>query len=250
MLPSLQRHPAGFWFWHLVLPLGIGLFLWFIYPQTGIDPLIESWYYDPAAHLFPLRNAPWLTSGMHTGLKMTAIGLEIIVFGAWGFSFLEPSLQPERRRMGWMWLAMLFASLTISALKGSSIHHCPWDIADYGGYAPHLPFLASLPAGIDPGRCFPAGHASAGFVLIALYFGLRDDHRHAAVCALVGALLLGFVMGWAQTMRGAHFLSHTLWSAWIVWLVLLGCYLVFPPRALPAKTPAENRLAPAALSQF
>jgi membrane-associated PAP2 superfamily phosphatase len=37
---------------------------------------------------------------------------------------------------------------------------------------------------------------------------------------LVLALVLGFSMGWAQMMRGEHFLSHNLWTAWLVWAVL------------------------------
>jgi len=28
-------------------------------------------------------------------------------------------------------------------------------------------------------------------------------------------------MGWVQQMRGAHFLSHTLWSLWVSWAVVL-----------------------------
>jgi len=28
-------------------------------------------------------------------------------------------------------------------------------------------------------------------------------------------MLLGAALGWIQQMRGAHFLTHTLWSMWI-----------------------------------
>ena len=35
--------------------------------------------------------------------------------------------------------------------------------------------------------------------------------------ALVAALPAGLLLGWAQQLRGAHYLSHTLWSAWICW---------------------------------
>ncbi len=229
-LASIQRHDLRFWWWHLVLPLGLGLLLWQVYPATGIDQMIQSWYYDPAAKVFPLRNEPWLTIGMHSGLKMLAIAFSVAVFGAWTVSFFEPALQPERRRLGWIWIAMLFASLAISVLKGTSIHHCPWDLLDYGGYAPRLALFDMLPTGIQPGRCFPGGHASGGFALLALYFGLRDDWPVAARFALIGGLALGSVMGWSQTMRGAHFLSHTLWSAWVIWLLLLLSYLAFPPQ--------------------
>ena len=31
------------------------------------------------------------------------------------------------------------------------------------------------------------------------------------------ALLAGFSLGLAQQVRGAHFMSHTLWTAWLCW---------------------------------
>jgi membrane-associated PAP2 superfamily phosphatase len=65
------------------------------------------------------------------------------------------------------------------------------------------------------GQCMPAGHASAGLWLVALaVFWLPERPRLAGA---VGAamLALGFAMGWVQQLRGAHFLSHTLWSMWI-----------------------------------
>jgi membrane-associated PAP2 superfamily phosphatase len=38
--------------------------------------------------------------------------------------------------------------------------------------------------------------------------------------------VLGFSMGWAQMMRGEHFLSHNLWTAWLVWLVLFVLFTI------------------------
>ena len=40
-----------------------------------------------------------------------------------------------------------------------------------------------------------------------------------AQAALAAVWLLGGLFGWAQMARGAHFLSHTLWSAWACWAV-------------------------------
>ena len=37
---------------------------------------------------------------------------------------------------------------------------------------------------------------------------------------LLGAsLLAGFILGGAQQVRGAHFMSHTLWTGWLCWTV-------------------------------
>jgi membrane-associated PAP2 superfamily phosphatase len=65
----------------------------------------------------------------------------------------------------------------------------------------------------------PAGFALFGFVLL-----WRGRNRRRANLAWWFAFTAGFVLGWGQQMRGAHFLSHTLWSAWVCWAV---CLLLF-----------------------
>jgi membrane-associated PAP2 superfamily phosphatase len=34
-------------------------------------------------------------------------------------------------------------------------------------------------------------------------------------------------MGWAQMMRGAHFLSHNLWTGWVIWCINIIGYVLF-----------------------
>ena len=36
---------------------------------------------------------------------------------------------------------------------------------------------------------------------------------------LAAAVLAGLVLGGAQQVRGAHFMSHTLWTGWLCWTV-------------------------------
>ncbi|GAA5783911.1 phosphatase PAP2 family protein [Chitiniphilus shinanonensis] len=220
---------ARFWLLHLGLPLLIGLWLWLGYPGTGLDDLIVGHYFDPVTRHFPLQNTPLLANGLHSGTKMLCILVGVVMLGLWLMSFVDTRLRGHRRRAGWIFLGMLLSSTAVSVLKAHSIHHCPWDVVDYGGYAPHLALFEVLPPGISPGRCFPAGHASGGFALMAFYFGLRDSSPRQARLALWLGLGVGWAMGWFQTMRGAHFPSHTLWAAWVVWLVLLGLYCFFPP---------------------
>ena len=43
---------------------------------------------------------------------------------------------------------------------------------------------------------------------------------------IVSALLAGLALGLAQQMRGAHFMSHTLWSAWLCWTCCWICDMV------------------------
>ncbi len=68
-----------------------------------------------------------------------------------------------------------------------------------------------------PGGCFPAGHASAAFAYAGGWFAWRRAAPALARRWLFGALAAGLLLGVAQQMRGAHYMSHTLWTAWICW---------------------------------
>lgn len=73
------------------------------------------------------------------------------------------------------------------------------------------------------GHCFPAGHASAGFSFVSGWFAFRRaGQRRLAGRWLGAALAAGLLLGLAQQARGAHFMSHTLWSAWLCWAVAWG----------------------------
>ena len=69
---------------------------------------------------------------------------------------------------------------------------------------------------------------------MAFYFGLRDTHVRTARLFLATGFGAGMVMGWSQMMRGAHFLSHNVWSAWVVWVFLAVFYAVVPPDGRPS----------------
>jgi len=56
------------------------------------------------------------------------------------------------------------------------------------------------------------------------YFLLRDGARRRARWVLVGAVLLGIAFSIGQEARGAHFISHDLTSAAIVWFLQLFLY--------------------------
>ncbi|HEY0846947.1 MAG TPA: phosphatase PAP2 family protein [Noviherbaspirillum sp.] len=216
-------------FWHLVVPLLLAPLIWWILAATDIDRALIAWYYDADRHGFPLRDDPFMAGVMHAGMKLLVIALGMAVAGAFLFSYVVPQLAPYRRDLLWLFAGMAGAALLVSIVKHNSTLHCPWDLADYGGYAPFRSLFDNVPDDTAPGRCFPGGHASGGFALIAFYFALRDrDLRHARLMLGVG-LAMGTIMGWSQMMRGAHFLSHTVWSAWLEWMYLAALYHLVPP---------------------
>ncbi|MEQ1766808.1 MAG: phosphatase PAP2 family protein [Methylotenera sp.] len=244
-LINSRSQPPRFWLLHLALPLIFALFLALIYPKTGLDAQLLSQFYDSQALTFPLKNDSFLENIMHVGLKNLMVLVSLVLLGLWALglkiwplklSFLQTwqlknsSLYTYHQQFLWVFVAMVISTSTISILKHLSMHACPWDLLIYGGTQPLIPLFGSLPIGATPGHCFPGGHASGGFALLAFYFGFRDSSPKIAKIGLILGVLFGLAMGWAQMMRGAHFMSHNLWTVWLVWMVLLTKYLIWPPK--------------------
>lgn len=232
----------------------LALLLAFIYPSTGIDAWLIAWFYDANSLTFPLKSDWLLERILHQGLKQSMVLISLVMLALWLLglklcgavalnlrsalslqlgAYARPQwLMDYHRQFLWVFIAMLVSTSAISILKHMSNHACPWDLLLYGGHQALIPLFGSLPVGATPGHCFPGGHASGGFALMAFYFAFRDSVPKLATVGLVVAIVLGSIMGWAQMMRGAHFMSHNLWTAWIVWMLVLGLYLLWPPQSV------------------
>jgi membrane-associated PAP2 superfamily phosphatase len=191
---------------------------------TNLDLFLADALYDTAAGGFPLRDDWFMTNVMHNFMKalMLGVGLVPATTVLADLVFRRRLLTPRSRIR---WYAMLAASILIPAaialIKSKSIHACPWDLQRYGGNEPYLRIFDLLPAGVTAGHCFPAGHASGGLWLaVACVFWLPGRPRKAL--AMFGVFMLpGLVLGVAQQLRGAHFMTHTLWSMWIAAAITL-----------------------------
>ena len=65
---------------------------------------------------------------------------------------------------------------------------------------------------------------------------LRRTAAQMATAWLWTALAVGIFLGLSQQLRGAHYLSHTLWSAWLCWTVGLAVeYVVTAITAITAR---------------
>lgn len=198
-----------------------------IFELTPLDLALQRLFFDPLRGEFPLRGSWLLSEVLHTGARRVSVAL--------GLAALALALVATRGRLSWLpkrnaWVAiagMVLIPLGISVLKAVTNRHCPWDVVDFGGYAPYVGLLELPPAGLKRGACFPAGHASAGFVWVIWAVALRPRSRRLAQWVLLGGLLLGALLGGVQMLRGAHFLSHTLWSAWFAWAVSVALAALF-----------------------
>lgn len=208
--------------------LGMAFLALMLWEFSGLDlPLARAF---GTAQGFAWRDH-WLTSGvLHNGARYVAWG----VFAALVLSIWKPfgSLRRVDRRDRMLWVATSLLCVTlISMLKWKSATSCPWSLAEFGSgshavYVPH--WLLNRRDG-GPAGCFPSGHASAAFSLLAGWFVLREAAPRAATLWLQFTVGAGLVLGWVQMMRGAHYLSHSLWTAWICWAVAAASFHVTRP---------------------
>ena len=165
---------------------------------------------------FPMRDQWVFVQVLHEGARRLGWLLVMLLTLSvwWPRGVLRQIDGSERLQMA---VSALLALAVVSVTKNLSTTSCPWDLAEFGGVARHVSHWAMGVLDGGGGRCFPAGHASAGFAFAGGYFALRRKAPAAARWWLAGSLLAGLVLGAAQQVRGAHFMSHTLWSGWICW---------------------------------
>jgi membrane-associated PAP2 superfamily phosphatase len=129
-----------------------------------------------------------------------------------------------RRPLACLALSVLLSTLLVAWIKSWSNVDCPWDLVRYGGQHAYVDLFAARLAQPSTGRCFPAGHASAGYAWMAAYFLLLAVRPAWRRYGLSAGIVLGLAFGFAQQLRGAHFLSHDLWSAALCWLVAVAVH--------------------------
>lgn len=195
----------------VLLPL-VPLLLW---DASGLDlPLARLF---GSAQGFAWRSHPSYVLLLHEvprALSMAA--LLALAWGAWRpWGFLRTMGAADRRQLAF---SVALAMLSITALKRLATTSCPWDLAEFGGVAHYVSHWIWGVRDGGPGHCFPAGHASAGFGYVAGWFVLRRAVPRLATGWLLASLVLGCALGLSQQVRGAHYMSHTLWSAWACWV--------------------------------
>ena len=195
-----------------------------------LDLTIARWLFDDARRVFPLTNHWLLKTVLHDAARTVSAVAALALLGLTVTSWI--TAQPKRihahRRTLLFASGACFASAAfVGILKHYSTHACPWDLALFGGTAIYQPLFGAPAAAQAVHGCSPAAHPLVGYAWLGVGFAFLPIGRHAAWRAWAVAFALGTLFGIVQILRGAHFLSHVLWSAWMVWgvnvLLLMGC---------------------------
>lgn len=211
-------------FWSSIIIL---LAVFGFFEITDVDLWVQNHLYNFAGHAWLVdAKAALPRLVFYTGPKLLIwlFGLSLMVLS------FAPTQWRERLRVShlarWdLWIVvgtLALAPLSVATLKATTNVHTPSEVRCFGGYAPYVKVCEAYPVGDIPkkrGRGFPAGHASGGFALLALAQLART--KRGRIIGISIGLAMGTYMGAYQMLKGAHYLSHTILTAIICWIIYL-----------------------------
>lgn len=209
---------------HFIYPLTVVIALSALINIFDIDKIAADYIFSLQGNTWALKNN-WLTERvLHKGGRSASILLALVVLGLVAASYCLNDLKQHRKPLIYLILAVAGGSLLVSLFKSLLAVSCPWEFQRYGGDLNYVTVFEQLALRNGEG-CFPAGHASAGYAWVALYFFWLNHSSTLRWAGLAIPLLAGITFGFAQQLRGAHFISHDLWTLAICWFYSLAIYL-------------------------
>lgn len=212
--------------WPLLVPAFIVIAAALLSSLTRFDLRLADALYAWQGGTWSLRTAFLTEQVLHVGARGASVAAWIAVVIALASACSDPRWRAWRRPLACLALSVLLSTLLVAWIKSWSDMDCPWDLARYGGQRAYFDLFAARPAQLSPGGCFPAGHAGGGYAWMATYFLLLAVRPAWHRYGLAVGIALGLAFGFAQQLRGAHFLSHDLWSAALCWLVAVAVHAV------------------------
>jgi membrane-associated PAP2 superfamily phosphatase len=185
-----------------------------IFESSSIDLLVQDAIYAMGGNEWPVdEDAPVPMAIFYIGPKIALVVFALVLLA---MGLIDRLRHGRLTRAGRVCVYILLCLATfppaVAGIKAVSRVHCPSQVARYGGKQPYRQVFAPFPPGCcdpkKPGKCFPAGHATGGFALMALGFAARS--RSGAALGIAIGLVAGWTMGLYQMLKGDHFLSHTI----------------------------------------
>lgn len=205
--PTRHRR-LSLWLWGALLCLTLA------WDASGADLRVMAWL--GSSQGFALRDHWWLSAVLHDGARQVAlfVFLSLLLMAVWPMGRLRH--MPGLLRLEIV-TGITLSLLLINLVKRSSLTSCPWELQAFGGTASYVSHWAWGVADGGSGFCFPGGHASSALAFLALSLpGLASPHPQwqRRAWGLTGLIVItGAVLGGVQTLRGAHYPSHTAWTA-------------------------------------
>lgn len=194
-----------------------------LFQFTNLDIFVQSFFYNFDTKNWMIdKSEPILKFFFYDGIKNSLILFAVAILFSLLFLRKKNFVQEYKKGLIIVLLSAIFVPVLIGSLKAVTNTPCPCNIIYFNGTYPDKKVFDSYPKDFvqkSKVKCWPAGHASGGFALMALFFLFKTAKNQKR--ALIGALIIAWSMGIYKMLLGDHFLSHTIITMLMAWFIIL-----------------------------
>ena len=187
--------------------------LW-IFQKTDIDLKIQNNFYNFVDKSWIIdRNEP-IKKFIFYQLPKILLGIAIIsslVISIIAFIKKKNKFYHKRYDILLIFIGLSLIPLIAGNVKKFTNIYCPNQLEIYGSNKPYVKIFDHYPnyfKSEKKGQCFPAGHVITAFTLYIFCFILKN--RIYQIYIFFAVTILGWILGFYQILKGAHFVSDTI----------------------------------------
>ena len=190
---------------------------------SNLDYIVQDNFYNFNTHSWILNKAtqPYRLI-FYDGIKKILILFVLLLLFIVIFFRQNHIIKEYYKNILLVILSAILVPVIVGGLKKSTNMPCPKNEIHYGGnmiktsiWQRYTKPYSSMPKI----ACWPAGHASGGFSLLSLFFLFKTKRKK--YIAIITVLIIAWSMGIYKMLIGDHFLSHTIITMLISWLIIL-----------------------------
>ena len=194
-----------------------------LFQFTQLDISVQNFFYNFETKTWLIdKDEPILKFFLYDGLKTALIIFAVAILFSLILFRKKAIIQKYKKGLMIVLAAAIFVPLLIGSLKAITNTPCPCNIVNFNGKYPDIKVFDSYPKDfVQPSKAkrWPAGHASGGFALMALFFLFKTPINQKR--ALIIGLVVGWSMGTYKMLLGDHFLSHIIITMMMAWIIIL-----------------------------
>lgn len=207
----------------LIISTFLLIFVIGFFQFTNIDIMIQNYFYNFQTKSWLIdKDEPILKLFLYDRLKQGLIIFGVFILILLIFFRKYEFVKEYKKGLIILLLSSIFVPTIVGSLKAITNTPCPCNIEYFGGEYPDIKVFDKYPENFiqkSKAKCWPAGHASGGFALMALFFFFKNPRNQ--FFGLIGAITLGWSMGTYKMLLGDHFLSHTIITMILAWIIIL-----------------------------
>ena len=207
----------------LIISTFLLIFVIGFFQFTNSDIMIQNYFYNFETKSWLIdKDEPILKLFLYDGLKQGLIIFGVFILILLIFFRKYEFVKEYKKGLIILLLSSIFVPTIVGSLKAITNTPCPCNIEHFGGEYPDIKVFDKYPEDFiqkSKAKCWPAGHASGGFALMAFFFFFKNPRNQ--FFGLIGAITLGWSMGTYKMLLGDHFLSHTIITMILAWIIIL-----------------------------